>query len=77
MFHVEWRKVQYGLCRANNLEFSIGMGNRRLVFFNVGMQSSLLIRKTVQACLFQGNSAKFSVTGIQAVFPSLVFTVLC
>ena len=41
------------------------------------MQSSLLIRGTVQACLFQANNAEFSVIGIQAVFPFLVFTVLC
>ena len=38
------------------------------------MQSSLLIRGTVQACLFQANNAEFSLIGIQAVFPFLVFT---
>ena len=48
-----------------------------LVFFDVTMQSSLLIRGTVQACLFQANNAEFSVIGIQAVFPFLVFTALC
>ena len=32
-----------------------------LVFFDVTMQSSLLIRATVQSCLFRGNNAEFTV----------------
>ena len=32
---LEWGTVQYGLCRANNLEFSIGMGNGSVLSFSM------------------------------------------
>ena len=48
-----------------------------LVFFQVTRQRSLLIWRTVQSCLFQGNNAECSVIGIQCVFPFLMVTVLC
>ena len=67
---LRWGTVQFCLFRCNNAEFSVQMGNGSvcwdgerfsLVFFDVTMQSSLLIWGTVQSCLFRGNNAEFSV----------------
>ena len=48
-----------------------------LVFFQVTRQRSLLIWRTVQSCLFQGNNAECFVIGVHCVFPFLMVTVLC